>query len=166
MDGVLGNSAGTWLAVTSVSFDISVLELLWTVTRGFKVVLHGDEDWSSLADEIRSHGVTHLQMTPSLARMMMLDARAFAALSQLKTILLGGEAVPASLIRRLRQTFQGLSEVDDPTLGWSEIVRGRLEIRDIPANHLNMLTEPNVHEVARVLAEAALQQLAGAGISH
>ncbi|HUR27446.1 MAG TPA: MupA/Atu3671 family FMN-dependent luciferase-like monooxygenase [Planctomycetota bacterium] len=31
---------GVWLAVTSLSFDISVLELLWTLTRGFKVVLH------------------------------------------------------------------------------------------------------------------------------
>ena len=30
---------GTWLAVTSPSFDISVLELLWTLTRGFEVVL-------------------------------------------------------------------------------------------------------------------------------
>ena len=29
----------TWLAVTSISFDISVLELLWTLTRGFKVVI-------------------------------------------------------------------------------------------------------------------------------
>ena len=32
-------SDGTWLAVTSLSFDISVLELLWTLTRGFKVVV-------------------------------------------------------------------------------------------------------------------------------
>jgi natural product biosynthesis luciferase-like monooxygenase protein len=31
---------GTWLAVTSLSFDISVLELLWTLTRGFHVVVH------------------------------------------------------------------------------------------------------------------------------
>lgn len=29
-----------WLAVTSLSFDISVLELCWTLARGFKVVLH------------------------------------------------------------------------------------------------------------------------------
>jgi natural product biosynthesis luciferase-like monooxygenase protein len=35
---------GTWLAVTSISFDISVLELLWTLTRGFKVVVQ-DEEW-------------------------------------------------------------------------------------------------------------------------
>lgn len=29
-----------WLAVTSLSFDISVLELFWTLSRGFKVVLY------------------------------------------------------------------------------------------------------------------------------
>ena len=33
---------GTWLAVTSLSFDISVLELFWTLCRGFKVVLFRD----------------------------------------------------------------------------------------------------------------------------
>jgi natural product biosynthesis luciferase-like monooxygenase protein len=35
---------GTWLAVTSLSFDISVLELFWTLARGFRVVLMGDEE--------------------------------------------------------------------------------------------------------------------------
>ena len=35
--------AGTWLAVTSLSFDISVLEIFWTLGRGFKLVLTGDE---------------------------------------------------------------------------------------------------------------------------
>jgi natural product biosynthesis luciferase-like monooxygenase protein len=33
---------GVWLSVTSLSFDISVLELLWTLTRGFHVVLKAD----------------------------------------------------------------------------------------------------------------------------
>lgn len=32
-----------WLAVTSLSFDISVLELFWTLSRGFKVVIHASE---------------------------------------------------------------------------------------------------------------------------
>ncbi len=32
-----------WLAVTSLSFDISVLELFWTLTRGFAVVVYVDE---------------------------------------------------------------------------------------------------------------------------
>lgn len=45
MDAVVPHeSAGTWLAVTSLSFDISVLELFYTLARGFKVVLTSDED--------------------------------------------------------------------------------------------------------------------------
>ncbi|HEX2093151.1 MAG TPA: amino acid adenylation domain-containing protein, partial [Longimicrobiaceae bacterium] len=37
----VGAEPGTWLAVTSISFDISVLEILWTLTQGSKVVLRG-----------------------------------------------------------------------------------------------------------------------------
>ncbi|HEX6291276.1 MAG TPA: amino acid adenylation domain-containing protein, partial [Herpetosiphonaceae bacterium] len=37
---------GTWLAVTSISFDISVLELFWTLTRGFQVVVQREADYS------------------------------------------------------------------------------------------------------------------------
>ncbi len=38
-----GDGPGVWLAVTSISFDISVLELFWTLSRGFKVVIYQDE---------------------------------------------------------------------------------------------------------------------------
>lgn len=52
MDQVLEpDSRGTWLAVTSISFDISVLEILWTLTRGFKVAIQGDEDKHAAATE-------------------------------------------------------------------------------------------------------------------
>lgn len=45
MDDRLGaDTPGTWLAVTSISFDISVLELFWTLTRGFHVVVQGDPE--------------------------------------------------------------------------------------------------------------------------
>src|SRR5690348_2170580 len=45
MDQVLGSGPpGTWLAVTSISFDISVLELFWTLARGFKVVIQGEAE--------------------------------------------------------------------------------------------------------------------------
>lgn len=40
MDDSLATHQGVWLAVTSLSFDISVLELLWTLSRGFKVVMY------------------------------------------------------------------------------------------------------------------------------
>ncbi len=45
MDDHIPHDVGdTWLAVTSLSFDISVLELFWTMARGLKVVLTSDED--------------------------------------------------------------------------------------------------------------------------
>ena len=43
-DCVPHSPPGTWLAVTSLSFDISVLELFWTMARGFKVVVYGGSD--------------------------------------------------------------------------------------------------------------------------
>jgi natural product biosynthesis luciferase-like monooxygenase protein len=43
MDTRLGTTPGTWLAVTSLSFDISVLELCWTLARGYTVVLFAQE---------------------------------------------------------------------------------------------------------------------------
>ncbi|QBF31986.1 MupA/Atu3671 family FMN-dependent luciferase-like monooxygenase [Thalassococcus sp. S3] len=45
MDARVPHGPGdTWLAVTSLAFDISVLELFYTLARGFKVVLSSDEN--------------------------------------------------------------------------------------------------------------------------
>ncbi len=52
MDGIAGAETGAgvaWLAVTSISFDISVLELLWTLARGFEVVIHDERAASNMA---------------------------------------------------------------------------------------------------------------------
>ena len=107
MDRAIGAEQGVWLAVTSISFDISVLELFWTLTRGFQVIIHGDEGTHTIPDEIRNYGVTHLQSTPSLARMIAVNPDGLAALGGLKKLFLGGEALPLSLIRQLRQEFRG-----------------------------------------------------------
>lgn len=49
MDKFIDNKeTGVWLAVTSISFDISVLELFWTLTRGFRVVIQADRDGTPL----------------------------------------------------------------------------------------------------------------------
>jgi natural product biosynthesis luciferase-like monooxygenase protein len=43
MDAVIPHAVGdVWLSVTSLSFDISVLELFWTLTRGLHVVIYQD----------------------------------------------------------------------------------------------------------------------------
>ncbi|RKH68628.1 non-ribosomal peptide synthetase, partial [Corallococcus llansteffanensis] len=107
MDARVGaQPAGTWLAVTSVSFDISVLELLWTLARGFKVVLpEGSQAEAlhpaSLAGLVRRHAVTHLQCTPSLAAALVLEPQSRQALSGLRRLLVGGEALPVPLAAQL-----------------------------------------------------------------
>ncbi|MGM0348079.1 amino acid adenylation domain-containing protein [Streptomyces sp. Adlamb9] len=59
MDQVVGTGGEpvTWLAVTSVSFDISVLELLWTAGRGHRVVI-GPDKGVSAPDTTRDVPVT------------------------------------------------------------------------------------------------------------
>jgi natural product biosynthesis luciferase-like monooxygenase protein len=49
--------AGVWLAVTSISFDISVLELFWTLARGFQVVLLTDQEPEAVAPAAGSPAV-------------------------------------------------------------------------------------------------------------
>ncbi|MDB6122751.1 MAG: Non-ribosomal peptide synthetase component [Pedosphaera sp.] len=103
MDQCLGKKSGVWLAVTSISFDISVLELFWTLTRGFKVVLQRREEnlVTAIARQITTHAVTHLQCTPSMAEMLVRDGAARQALHSLKQLLLGGEALSPELVKQL-----------------------------------------------------------------
>jgi natural product biosynthesis luciferase-like monooxygenase protein len=50
MDERISHKDGdAWLAVTSLSFDISVLELFWTLSRGVKLVLAGDDSRTELS---------------------------------------------------------------------------------------------------------------------
>ncbi|MEO8564645.1 MAG: MupA/Atu3671 family FMN-dependent luciferase-like monooxygenase, partial [bacterium] len=52
MDRVISPKPGVWLAVTSISFDISVLELFWTLCRGFEVVVHPEGDRASVGRQV------------------------------------------------------------------------------------------------------------------
>ena len=58
-------------------------------------------DDRSVAAEIRRHGVTHLQCTPSMARLLAADPKTRGALKDLRVILLGGEALPSDLAEDL-----------------------------------------------------------------
>jgi amino acid adenylation domain-containing protein len=107
MDRVAGTEPGVWLAVTSISFDISVLELLWTLARGFTVVLQIVEDGLdaagdySIAAQMRRHRVTHFQCTPTLAKALTRSTETLAALKVVRKLFLGGEALPLSLANQL-----------------------------------------------------------------
>lgn len=70
MDQRVGTTPGTWLAVTSISFDISVLELFWTLARGFKVVIQ---------EEGGKAGLTRKENARTLARKLHFSLFYFAA---------------------------------------------------------------------------------------
>jgi amino acid adenylation domain-containing protein len=99
MDDVLPElPTGIWLAVTSISFDISVIELFWTLTRGYTVVICRDSaDAPEITRLLQTSDISHLQCTPSLVRMLVADPATRAALTRLRVIMLGGEALPSDL---------------------------------------------------------------------
>lgn len=65
-----------------------------------KTAEHGPGDQSIAAQLVR-HGVTHLQCTPSMARMLLSSNETRSALGNLSHLLIGGEALPSSLAREL-----------------------------------------------------------------
>ncbi|HXM57266.1 MAG TPA: amino acid adenylation domain-containing protein [Candidatus Dormibacteraeota bacterium] len=115
MGRLLGAGPGdAWLAVTSPSFDISALELLLPLATGGRVVLAGDglvRDGAGLVRLVRDRGVTHVQATPSLWRLLLeagFDEPGVVALC-------GGETLPAALARELRPRVARLLNVYGPT---------------------------------------------------
>jgi natural product biosynthesis luciferase-like monooxygenase protein len=62
---------------------------------------------ASLADLMARHRVTHLQCTPSMARMLADDPAARAGLAQLDCMMVGGEAFPPALARDLASLVRG-----------------------------------------------------------
>jgi amino acid adenylation domain-containing protein len=101
---------GTWLAVTSLSFDISVLELLWTLSRGFRVIIQAGGvagEVEPVLEQIVRHEVTHFQCTPSMAGLLLLHPKAESALGRLQKMLVGGENLPLHLGQRLKPMVGG-----------------------------------------------------------
>ncbi|WP_152551942.1 MupA/Atu3671 family FMN-dependent luciferase-like monooxygenase [Actinokineospora spheciospongiae] len=66
-----------------------------------------EADEQPIAGQLRDHGVTHLQCTPSLARLLLTDRDARAELPRLRRLLVGGEALPADLARVLDDAVGG-----------------------------------------------------------
>ncbi|MDQ1592734.1 MAG: hypothetical protein QOG71_3361 [Pyrinomonadaceae bacterium] len=60
------DAPGVWLAVTNTSFDISILELLWTLTRGFKVVIHAEQEGVGYAPATTERATANKPMDFSL----------------------------------------------------------------------------------------------------
>ncbi len=105
---------GVWLAGTSISFDISVLEILGSLCYGRRVALLGESVLGQVENPrytipalVERHRVTHFQCTPSQARVLLLDDAGRRALASLEMLMLGGEALPADLAEELLSLVSG-----------------------------------------------------------
>src|SRR5262249_46905999 len=75
MNEQFGLEAGeVWVAVTSLSFDIAMLEMMLPLMSGVKVVMARSEEVSEgrkLAKLVKERGATHMQATPSGWKVLM-----------------------------------------------------------------------------------------------
>jgi amino acid adenylation domain-containing protein len=108
------SSADTLLAVTTVSFDISLLELLLPIACGGRVsIATSDEavDAAALAAMMVRDDVTVLQATPATWRLLLDDGWQ----GSLRLALCGGEAFPPLMVAPLRERAQDVWNLYGPT---------------------------------------------------
>ena len=115
----------TMLAITTLAFDIAVLEIFLPLTCGARVVIAAGEtigDAEALIGLIERSGVNVMQATPTTLR-MLLDA-GWAGAPRLK-VLCGGEAWTAELASELLPRCGSLWNMYGPTetTVWSAVVK-------------------------------------------
>ncbi|WP_085694735.1 MULTISPECIES: non-ribosomal peptide synthetase [unclassified Pseudomonas] len=136
------------LAVTSISFDISVLELFLPLVSGASIVLAEREaaaDGHALIKLAMAHDATVIQATPS-TYWLMLEA-GWPSTLKLKA-LCGGEALAPELADKLLQRTESLWNMYGPTETtiWSAV--GRVTSTHCP------IGEPIANTVLRILDES------------
>lgn len=103
------------LAITTPTFDISILEMLLPLSVGATVILYGQDLLLApvrLGQVLADDRISHMQATPAYWR-MLLDS-GWQGCAEL-TALCGGEALDAPLARRLLERTKTLWNVYGPT---------------------------------------------------
>lgn len=117
------------LCLTTISFDIFVLETLIPLSQGMEIVLATEDeqlDVGKVGALIRENKVSIMQSTPSRLEMFMENQKAGELLEGISMYLLGGEPVKESTFRKLREIVTGDTEIYDvygptETCVWSTI---------------------------------------------
>lgn len=101
---ILDKGQESIVSVTNFVFDIFVTESIVPVLHGLTVYFTNDDEAASqnkLALLIENNQIDIMQTTPTKMRGYMLDKNNLDYLKKLKTIILGGEALPADLYEEL-----------------------------------------------------------------
>jgi amino acid adenylation domain-containing protein len=100
----------TMLCLTTVSFDIFVLETILPLLNGIKIVLTdtaGHKDIQELSRLIREQQVDFIQITPSHLRLLLASAPEERVLENTKVLMVGGEAFPPELLSTVKKMTKG-----------------------------------------------------------
>ncbi len=124
----------TLLAVTTISFDISVLEIYLPLTVGATVVVVSREttsDGRQLAKVLSEGGITIMQATPATWRLLI--EAGWQGNKELK-ILCGGEAMPHDLAEQLLERSGSVWNMYGPTETtiWSAVYQVESETGSVP----------------------------------
>ncbi|WP_322020465.1 amino acid adenylation domain-containing protein [Clostridium butyricum] len=117
----------TMLAVTTMSFDIFVLETLLPLSMGLKIVIANEmeqKDPALLSKVIERNNINIIQMTPSRLQMLLSEEKNSKCLVDVEDIIVGGEDFPKSLLLKLKEvTSSKIYNVYGPTetTVWSAI---------------------------------------------
>ncbi|WP_084463780.1 non-ribosomal peptide synthetase [Microtetraspora fusca] len=159
-----------WLAVTTLSFDISVLELLLPLACGARVVVasaHETADGRALRARAVAEAVTVMQATPASWRILLESG---GVPEGIRTRLCGGEALPRDLADALLDGSARLWNVYGPTETTVWSTAGRVAPSPAPVD----LGEPIGRTTVRVLGpdgrpvppgEAGELHIGGAGVA-
>jgi amino acid adenylation domain-containing protein len=96
----------TILALTTISFDIFVLETLLPLLQGLRIVIadeHQQLDINLLEELIVKNNIDMLQATPTRMQMFTGNGRPVSCLANLKEIMVGGEPFPGKLLGDMEQ---------------------------------------------------------------
>ena len=93
------------LAVTTISFDISVMEILLPLLSGYKVVIANEKQRSNpglLCKLVLKNNINTIQLTPSRLQLLLTSTDLKKPMSKLKVLMVGGEVLHISLLERVR----------------------------------------------------------------
>ena len=96
----------TIVSVTTISFDIFVLESLLPLQLGLKIVIANENEQTDLGlfnELCQKNKVNIIQTTPSRFQIMLSDNSKLDYLKNITDILVGGEAFPRTLLNKLKK---------------------------------------------------------------